>query len=89
MAIRQLAAVAGIAMAVVAGPSIGNAQGNKLYESIDCSQWKENPDATWNTGPDARLDGMVFPNSIHLAITHETINGVDLAQMLQEKCGTH
>jgi hypothetical protein len=88
MALRQLAALA-IIVATVTLPSIARAQGNRLYDSIDCSQWKQNPDRTWNTGPNARLDGMVFPNSVHLSITHETINGVDLAQMLLQKCGAH
>lgn len=88
MALRQLAAVA-IMLLTIFLPSYAFAQGNRLYDSIDCSQWKENPDRTWDTGPNARLDGMVFPNSVHLAITDETINGVNLAQMLHQKCGAH
>ncbi len=88
MALRQLAAVA-IMVTTVSLPSYVLAQGNRLYNGIDCSQWKENPDKTWDTGPNATLDGMVFPNSVHLAITDETINGVNLAQMLLQKCGAH
>lgn len=89
MILRQTLAALVAILVMFTATSFALAQGNQLYESIDCSQWKENSDGTWNTGPNGRLDGMVFPNSVHLAISHEVINGVDLAAMLANKCGTH
>jgi hypothetical protein len=64
-----------------------NAQEQRIYDSIDCSQWTYNPDGSWDTGPNARLGGMVFSNSKHIRLSGNIDDGIDTADVLLSKCG--
>lgn len=92
--LHQMVARALMACGVVAGacpPAIAQNQhsldAKQISDSIDCSQWTQNPDGTWNGGPNARVGGMAFPNTIHMTMTGYAENGVDEAAALLKKCG--
>lgn len=61
----------------------------QINDSIDCSQWTLNADGTWDGGPNARVGGLTFPNTIHMTMTGYAENGVDEAAALLKKCGKH
>lgn len=61
-----------------------------LYDSIDCSQWTFNADGSWDTGPNAAIGSLIMsPNSKHLTLNHNMIDGEDVGALLLQKCGKH
>jgi hypothetical protein len=59
----------------------------QIYDAIDCSQWKLNPDGTWTGGPNARVGAMAFPNTLNNTMTGYVDGGVDAGAALLRKCG--
>jgi hypothetical protein len=60
---------------------------DQFSEVIDCGQWRENADGSWDTGPNARLPGMLLSNSKGLRLSNVYVDGVDVAALLERKCG--
>lgn len=58
-----------------------------MRAAIDCSQWTKNADGTWDTGPHASLPGMKISNSKHVEISNTFLEGVNVGELLAEKCG--
>jgi hypothetical protein len=59
-----------------------------ISASIDCSQWKQNADGSWDTGPKAVIAGFgSFPNNKRLTLKGNMVNGVDTTAILEKKCG--
>jgi hypothetical protein len=78
--------VGSLIIGAAAAPAL--AQEKQLYDGIDCTQWKQNPNGTWDTGPKARFgDDMSMPDSKGVDVHGITISGVDVAALLEKKCG--
>jgi hypothetical protein len=54
---------------------------------IDCDQWHQNDDGSWDTGPDARLPGIRASNAKRITLKKIYVNGIDVAELLEKKCG--
>jgi hypothetical protein len=57
-----------------------------LIAKIKCEDFIKNSDGTWTSGPDTKIGANAFPN--HTFDTNGvSIGGVDLATVLNRKCG--
>jgi hypothetical protein len=57
-----------------------------LSAKIRCEDFIKNSDGTWTSGPDTKIGANAFPN--HTFDTNGvSIGGVDLATVLNRKCG--
>lgn len=62
----------------------------QISASIDCKNWHLNSDGTWDTGPDAKIEGFgVFSNSRRVKLGNAFVNGVNATAILEKKCGGH
>jgi hypothetical protein len=59
-----------------------------LADTINCKDFKRNPDGSWTGGPNAMIGAMQFSNST-VDLHGFNINGADVAVVLDQKCGSH
>jgi hypothetical protein len=80
-------------LAAACAPVLGQKQQQfdtrAIYDSIDCRQWTQNADGTWDGGPNARVGSMTFHATIHNTMSGYTESGVDAEAVLLKKCAKH
>jgi hypothetical protein len=57
-----------------------------LSAKIRCEDFIKNSDGTWTSGPDTKIGANTFPNHT-FGTNGVSIGGVDLATVLNRKCG--
>jgi hypothetical protein len=57
-----------------------------LAGKVKCEDFQKNSDGTWTSGPNARIGSIPLPN-LTFDTQRVTIGGVDLATVLDRKCG--
>jgi hypothetical protein len=57
-----------------------------LADKIRCEDFRKNPDGTWTSGPDAKIDSNPF-SKLTFDSKRVTIGRADLATVLDRKCG--
>ena len=85
----------GVALCLVGADPINSADARQttvtqaeaaLIAKIKCEDFIKNSDGTWTSGPDTKIGANAFPN--HTFDTNGvSIGGVDLATVLNRKCG--